>query len=66
MREDAHGLLPPMSVEDDAEMERQMVSAYVAEAETWRSALQQIASADLKRTSAGWLQGIARKALNLP
>lgn len=29
----------------------------------YRDALQQIASADLRRCSAGWLQGIARKAL---
>ena len=36
---------------------------YVDEAEVWRVALQQIANADLRRCSAGWLQRIAMDAL---
>lgn len=46
----------------DTKFVGELLEAY--EAST--AALQQIASADLKRTSAGWLQDIAKKALNLP
>lgn len=39
------------------------VVTYGTEAERFRSALEKIATADLRRTSAGWLRDIAKEAL---
>jgi len=53
----------PLPEWTDADEERAMVDAYVAEAETWRAALMEIANTDLRRASAGYIQQIAIRAL---